>query len=150
MASVAPGTDLLLQGALATAMARELAVLHRLRVRDLDLDALVGEATKVVRTRTGIVLAIAGNALKAFPGLGTLGGGVMHAVAYGLIFDSLGRAMVKAFAETGRLDRSATLAAFESALRANSGSQIQRIAALAQQLVRDESAQTSPRSGASP
>lgn len=150
MASVAPGTDLLLQGALATAMARELAVLHRLRVRDLDLDALVDEATKVVRTRTGIVLAIAGNALKAFPGLGTLGGGVMHAVAYGLIFDSLGRAMVKAFAETGRLDRSATLAAFESALRADSGSQIQRIAALAQQLVRDESAQTSPRSGASP
>jgi len=58
--------------------------------------------------------------------------------------------MAKAFAETGRLDRSATLAEFESALRANSGSQIQRIAALAQQLVRDESAQTSPRSGASP
>ena len=36
-----------------------------------------------------IVLAVAGNALKAFPGLGTLGGGVLHAFAYALIFDSM-------------------------------------------------------------
>jgi len=137
LASVVPGTDLLLQGALATAMARELAVLYRLRMRDLDLDAMVAQASKVVRTRTGIVLAIAGNALKAFPGLGTLGGSVTHAIAYGLIFDSLGRAMANAFSDAGNLDRSATLAAFEAALRADSAPRIQRVASLTQQLLGD-------------
>jgi len=42
------------------------------------------------------VLAIAGNGLKAFPGIGTIAGGLVHAVAYGLIFDTLGKSLVKA------------------------------------------------------
>jgi GTPase SAR1 family protein len=135
MASVAPGTDLLLQGALATALAKELAALHRLRLRDLDVDALMSQASRIVRTRTGIVLAIAGNALKAFPGIGTLGGGVMHAVAYGLIFDSLGRSMNRAFADTGECDRSATLAAFEASLGQDSGAQLTRVTGMVRQLL---------------
>ena len=52
-----------------------------------------------------MVLAIAGNALKAFPGLGTLGGGVLHAFAYALIFDSLGRALAASLAERRSLDQ---------------------------------------------
>ena len=39
-------------------------------------------------------LAVAGNGLKAFPGVGTVAGGLVHAVAYGLIFDALGRSLV--------------------------------------------------------
>ncbi len=119
---------------------------QRLSVQECEQRA--SEAERIVTRYTR--RAIVGNALKAFPGLGTLGGGVMHAVAYGLIFDSLGRAMARAFAETGHLDRSATLAAFESALRTDSGSRVGRIAALAQQLVGDEPAPAHLRSGESP
>ena len=64
-----------------------------------------------------VTLAIAGNALKAFPGLGTVGGGLVHAVAYGLVFDSLGRAVAATLAQARRLDREATLAAFEQELQ---------------------------------
>ena len=63
------------------------------------------------------VLAIAGNALKAFPGLGTVGGGLVHAVAYGLVFDSLGRAVAATLSQARSLDRQATLDAFEQQLQ---------------------------------
>ncbi len=38
-------------------------------------------------------MAVAGNGLKAFPGVGTVAGGLVHAVAYGLVFDALGRGL---------------------------------------------------------
>src|SRR5690606_17908707 len=75
LAAVAPGTDILIQGALATAMVRELARIHGVPVRELDVESLLTRLGLSVRNTTAIVLAIAGNALKAFPGLGTLGGG---------------------------------------------------------------------------
>ncbi|MBS7456402.1 GTPase domain-containing protein [Coralloluteibacterium stylophorae] len=133
LAAIAPGTDLLIQGALATAMLRALAELHGLRVRDLDLDALIGEASGMVRTTTSVTLAIAGNALKAFPGLGTLGGGLVHAVAYGLIFDSLGRAVARTLANTAALDREATLRAFAEELERPSRERLAGIVALARE-----------------
>ena len=117
LAAVAPGTDLIIQGALGTAMVRELAAVHGLRMRDVDVDELIGNAGSLVRTSTAVTLAIAGNALKAFPGLGTVGGGLVHAVAYGLVFDSLGRAVAATLAQARRLDREATLAAFEQELQ---------------------------------
>jgi GTP-binding protein EngB required for normal cell division len=104
LAAVAPGSDLLIQGALATGLVRELAALYAVPLKDLDLDAFLARAALTVRTATTVVLAIAGNALKAFPGLGTLGGGVLHAIAYGLVFDSLGRAVATTLAEQQRLD----------------------------------------------
>ena len=51
---------------------------------------------------TALTLAIAGNAFKAFPGVGTISGGVIHAVAYGMIFDSLGRAAAETMGEPRR------------------------------------------------
>lgn len=117
LAAVAPGTDLIIQGALATAMVRELTAIHALGVRDIDIDGLIERAGGLVRTTTSITLAIAGNALKAFPGLGTIGGGLLHAVAYGLVFDSLGRAVSATLAHTASLDREATLQAFEAELK---------------------------------
>ena len=88
--AVAPGSDILIQGALGTGLVRELARIHGVPVRELDVEALVSRLGLTVRNTTAIVLAIAGNALKAFPGLGTLGGGMLHAIAYGLVFDSVG------------------------------------------------------------
>ena len=117
LAAVAPGTDLIIQGALGTAMVRELASVHGLRMRDVDIDGLIANAGSIVRTSAALTLAIAGNALKAFPGLGTVGGGLVHAVAYGLVFDSLGRAVAATLAQARGLDRQATLDAFEEQLK---------------------------------
>jgi GTP-binding protein EngB required for normal cell division len=104
LAAVMPGSDILIQGALGTALVRELARVHEVPVRELDIEALMSRLGLTVRNTSAIVLAIAGNALKAFPGLGTLGGGVMHAVAYGLVFDSVGHALAATLAERAQLD----------------------------------------------
>ncbi len=131
LAAVAPGTDLLIQGALATGMVRELCRIHGLKPRDIDLDALLARAGGTVRSSTAITLAIAGNALKAFPGAGTLGGGLVHALAYGLIFDALGRAVAVTLAETRRFDREATLQRFTAELQAPAGDRLTALAKLA-------------------
>ncbi|MES2313613.1 MAG: GTPase, partial [Pseudomonadota bacterium] len=81
LAAVAPGSDLVIQGALATGLTRALAELYGVKVSDVQIDDFVQQARLTLRTGTSIVLAVAGNALKAFPGLGTLGGGVLHAFA---------------------------------------------------------------------
>src|SRR5262249_8683717 len=107
LAAVMPGTDLVVQGVLATALLRELAKLYDVALRDVDIDEFLGRARLTLRTSSSIVLAIAGNAAKAFPGLGTLGGGVLHAIAYGLIFDSLGQAVAATLREHRALDREA-------------------------------------------
>ncbi|MEO5625075.1 MAG: GTPase [Dokdonella sp.] len=104
LAAVAPGSDILIQGALGTALVRELARIHGVAVRELDVEALLARVGMTVRNTTALVLAIAGNAMKAFPGLGTLGGGVLHAIAYGLVFDSLGHALADTLAERSSLD----------------------------------------------
>jgi len=116
LAAVAPGSDIVIQGALATAMLRELTRLYGVGLKHLDLDAFLARAGATVRTTSALALAIAGNALKAFPGLGTIGGGAVHAVAYGLIFDSLGRAVAQTLAERAPLDEAA-VQRFAAALR---------------------------------
>jgi GTP-binding protein EngB required for normal cell division len=143
LAAVAPGTDLVIQGALAAALVRELAAIHQLPLRDLDVDAFLARAGGLVRTTTSVTLAVAGNALKAFPGLGTLGGGVLHAVAYGLIFDSLGRAVAQTLAETAELDREATLQAFRAGLERPAAERLQALAALALEAWRERAATNS-------
>ncbi len=131
LAAVAPGTDLVIQGALATALTRELCQIHGLRARDVDIDDLLGRAGGLLRTGTSITLAVVGNALKAFPGFGTLGGGLVHAVAYGLIFDSLGRALADTLANTRELDRDATLDAFGKRLASPSTERLLALARIA-------------------
>lgn len=116
LAAIAPGTDLVIQGALATALTRELCSIHGLKARDVDIDDLLSRAGSLARTSTSITLAVVGNGLKAFPGFGTLGGGLLHAVAYGLIFDSLGRALAATLGQINALDRDATLDAFRAGL----------------------------------
>lgn len=136
LAAVAPGSDLVIQGALATAMARELGKLHGIAVSDLQIDDFLKQARMNLRTSTSIVLAIAGNALKAFPGLGTLGGGVLHAFAYALIFDSLGKALAATLAERQRLDAREAGERLRDLLGEASGQRIRRLAALTVDAVR--------------
>ncbi len=103
LAAVAPGSDLIIQGVLATQLLRELSALYGMQLKEMQIDSFLQLAEGRIRNMSAITLAIAGNALKAFPGLGTLTGGLVHAVAYGMIFDSLGRAAAKSLASRGAL-----------------------------------------------
>jgi len=136
MAAVAPGTDLVIQGALAAGMVRALAELHGVRVTDVDIENLLKQARLTLRTGTSVVLAVAGNALKAFPGLGTLGGGVLHAFAYALIFDSLGRALAATLAERQALDQADAGERMRELLGDASGSRLRRLAELTGEALR--------------
>ncbi len=116
MAAVAPGSDLLIQGTLATLLVRRLTELYDARPSEVDLDDLVKAAGGRLRGGTALILAIAGNAAKAFPGFGTLGGGMLHALAYGMIFTSLGRALADTLHQRGELDPDQVLSGFEKTL----------------------------------
>ena len=98
LAALTPGSDIVIQGALATKLYHDLCRLYDQPPRSIDLDRFLQLAGGRVRKATAITLAVAGNALKAFPGIGTVSGGLVHAVAYGMIFHSLGRAASQALA----------------------------------------------------
>jgi hypothetical protein len=138
MAAVAPGSDILIQGALGTALVRELARINGVAVRELDVEALLSRVGLTVRNTTALVLAIAGNALKAFPGLGTLGGGVLHAIAYGLVFDSLGHALADTLAERSSLDAADVETRVRALLAQPARDRIERVARLAIDAARGE------------
>lgn len=131
LAAVTPGSDLVIQGALGAAMLKELANLHEVPIRQLDLDRFLELAGGRVRRTTSIVLAVAGNGLKAFPGVGTVTGGLMHAVAYGMIFESLGQAAARTMATRGELRPLPAAQAFEDDLRESLSTRAQNAAAVA-------------------
>ncbi|MGB5305957.1 MAG: GTPase, partial [Gammaproteobacteria bacterium] len=103
LAAISPGTDILIQGYLGTRMVKSLCELYEVPARELELQKLLTLTQKQIRTALPLLLAVAGNAAKAFPGVGTLAGGLMHAVAYGLIFDALGRAVTRTLETRGEL-----------------------------------------------
>jgi len=131
MAAMAPGTDLIIQGYLATQLVKELSGLYDVSVRKVDTDLLLELVQKQARKGTTIVLAIAGNGLKAFPGGGTVAGGALHAVAYGMLFDSLGHAIAKALESRGKLHPVQTATLFRENMRENMGSTAKSLAKIA-------------------
>jgi len=104
LAAVAPGTDLVIQGVLASSLLTELCKVFGVKARDVEIGELLKRAELRARLQWAVGLSITGNALKAFPGLGTVGGGLIHAVAYGLIFEALGRAVVNSLKAHGKLE----------------------------------------------
>ncbi|MFC1688538.1 GTPase [Pseudomonadota bacterium] len=116
LAAVAPGSDLVIQGVLATRLIRELSKLYDVPVKEIEIESFLELAGGKVKNMTALTLAIAGNAFKAFPGVGTLSGGVIHAVAYGMIFDSLGKAAAETMASRGELRPYPAAEAFEELL----------------------------------
>ncbi len=76
-------------------------------------------------------LAVAGNGLKAFPGAGTVAGGLVHAVAYGLIFDALGRSLVMTLSRHGELLPEVAAKEFEEGISEHIEAGVGRIARLA-------------------
>lgn len=131
LAAVAPGSDLVIQGVLATRLIRELSRLYDVPVKEIEIEAFLEQAGGKVRSMTAITLAIAGNAFKAFPGIGTISGGLIHAVAYGMIFDSLGRAAALTMASRGELRPYPAAETFEELLHEHLESGAVRFAQLA-------------------
>jgi len=133
LAAIAPGSDLVIQGVLATQLLRELSQLYEVPVKEMHIESFLQLAGGKLKNMTAITLAITGNALKAFPGLGTISGGLVHAVAYGMIFDSLGKAAAATLASRGELRPYPAAVAFEELMNENLESGAVRFAKLVAQ-----------------
>jgi hypothetical protein len=97
-------------------MVQSLCALYEISPKQMEIDAVIKMAGGKLKTSVSLVLAVAGNALKAFPGIGTAVGGVTHAVAYGMIFNALGHAVLESVTTLGTLDAQATNKKFEENL----------------------------------
>jgi uncharacterized protein (DUF697 family) len=145
MAAITPGSDLVIQGYLAVSMVKELANLYEVPVRQMDTDLLLELVQKRVARSTTIMLAVAGNALKAFPGLGTLAGGITHAAAYGMIFDALGKAVALSLESRGALRPAQAAQVFEESLSEDLEARARRFARLALQVREEHEKEREPR-----
>ena len=116
LAAVSPGSDLVIQGVLGTQMVKGLCALYDVPVRQLDIDKLLDFSGGQMKKSAPLLLAVAGNGMKAFPGIGTVTGGLTHAVAYGLIFDALGHAVNKTLQQRGKLQPAPVAITFKEML----------------------------------
>lgn len=130
MAAVGPGTDLLIQGWLGMQMLKELSAVYGVPAQEIELKRFLDLASRHVGRRMNLLLALAGNVLKAFPGVGTVLGGALHAIAYGLIFESLGQAAARSLASRGELAPGVAVHLFEDALGEHLETRARRLAAL--------------------
>ena len=131
LAAVSPGTDILIQGYIGTSMTQQLCKLYGAAPRDLDVEEFLNLSQSRVGRALPLTLAVAGNGLKAFPGLGTVAGGVVHAVAYGLIFDALGRSLVLTLSTHGELDPEVAAREFEEGISEHIEAGVKRVARMA-------------------
>ncbi|MFK7886288.1 MAG: GTPase [Gammaproteobacteria bacterium] len=131
LAAISPGSDIVIQGYLGTAMTRDLSALWGASVRDMDVEEFLSMSQSRVGKALPLSLAVAGNGLKAFPGIGTVAGGLVHAVAYGLIFDALGRSLAQSLAERGEFVPDAAASAFEGSLSEHMEKSVRQVARIA-------------------
>ncbi len=131
LAAVSPGTDVIIQGYIGTAMTKELCKLYGAAPRDLDIEEFLDMSQSRVGRALPLTLAVAGNGLKAFPGVGTVAGGLVHAVAYGLIFDALGRSLVLTLERHGQLVPEEAVKEFEEGISEHIEAGVRRVARLA-------------------
>jgi len=131
LAAVSPGTDVLIQGYIGTAMTQELCKLYGAAPRDLDIEEFLNLSQSRLGRALPLSLAVAGNGLKAFPGLGTVAGGLVHAVAYGLIFDALGRSLILTLSRHGELVPEVAAKEFEDGISEHIEAGVRRVAQMA-------------------
>ena len=144
MAAITPGSDLVIQGYLGIAMVKEMSNLYGVPVRKMDTDLLLELVQKRVARSTTIMLAVAGNAMKAFPGVGTLVGGVTHAVAYGMIFEALGKAVGQSLESRGALRPAQAAQVFEESLSEDLEARARRFTRLALEIHRADREEEGP------
>ena len=131
LAAVSPGTDIVIQGYIATTMAQELSKLYGVPPRDLDIEQFLSLSESRAGKALPLALAVAGNGLKAFPGVGTVAGGIVHAVAYGLIFDALGRSLVRTLSSHGELVPEVAAKEFEDSISEHIEAGVRKVAEMA-------------------
>ncbi|HPQ94984.1 MAG: 50S ribosome-binding GTPase [Thiothrix sp.] len=119
MAAMTPGTDLVIQGVLGARMVKQLCDLYESPVKQLDIDNFLDFSQGQLKKSIPILLAVAGNTLKAFPGIGTVAGGLVHAVAYGIIFDALGHSVAYTLEKRGTLKAAPAALTFREMLSGN-------------------------------
>ena len=119
MASVSPGADIVVQGYLGTRMVKDLCELYDAPIKQLDIDKFLDFSQDQLKKSVPLILAVAGNGLKAFPGIGTVAGGLVHAVAYGMIFDALGKSVTKTLEQRGQLRAAPAALTFKEMLSEN-------------------------------
>ena len=133
LAAVSPGTDIVIQGYIGTTMTRSLCKLYGVSPKDVDVEEFLTLSQSRAGKALPLVLAVAGNGLKAFPGIGTVAGGLVHAVAYGLIFDALGRSLVLSLAKHGALKPDVAAGEFEESISEHIEAGVRQVAELALQ-----------------
>lgn len=119
MAAITPGSDVVIQGAIGYRMVQALSENYQIPAKSINIDHFLELAGKQVMRTLPLTLAVAGNLLKVFPGVGTLSGGLLHAVAYGLMVESLGKAVSATLAARGKLPIKAALSLYEEKLAEN-------------------------------
>ncbi len=131
LAAVSPGTDVIIQGYIGTMMTQSLCRLYGAAPRDLDIENFLNLSQSRAGKALPLSLAVAGNGLKAFPGLGTVAGGLVHAVAYGLIFDALGRSLVLTLDKHGQLVPETAAKEFEEGINEQFEAGVRQVAKMA-------------------
>lgn len=127
MATIGPGTDILLQGYFCVDMTKKICKIYEVDAKEIDIESLVSAINGKVKKQISIVLALVGNVLKAFPGIGTITGGAVHAVAYGLIFESVGNALIKCFEQNNQFEKKDIIKALEDELSENLESRTRKL-----------------------
>jgi len=131
MAAVSPGTDIIVQGYIGTSMTKELCLLFDVAPRDLDIEDFLTLSQSRAGKALPLSLAVAGNGLKAFPGIGTVAGGLVHAVAYGLIFDALGRSLIMTLTKHGAFDSETAAREFEEGISEHIEAGVRQVVSIA-------------------
>jgi hypothetical protein len=130
LAAVSPGTDVLIQGYLGFNLIKELCALYEVPAREIDMQRFLDLAGNQIKRSLNLLLALVGNIFKAFPGMGTVVGGMLHAVVYGLIFESLGKAVARSLESRGDLVSGPALRMFEDNLSEDLEARAKRLAQL--------------------
>lgn len=138
LAAVSPGTDILIQGYLGTALVKALCRIYDVPARDIDIQRFLDIAQGYVGRALPLLLAISGNVLKAFPGVGTVAGGLVHAVAYGIIFDAMGKGLANSLETTGDLRPAAAARKVGDRFGEDIGKKARQMARLALEAHRDK------------
>ncbi len=138
LAAVSPGTDVIIQGYIGTTMTQSLCKLYGAAPRDLDIEHFLTLSQSRAGKVLPLSLAVAGNGLKAFPGLGTVAGGLVHAVAYGLIFDALGRSLVLTLGKHGELVPETAAKDFEEGINEHIEAGVRQVAKMALDQKKDD------------
>jgi uncharacterized protein len=131
LAAVGPGTDVIIQGYLGTSLVKAMCALYDIPAREIDIQRFLDIAQVYVGRARPLLLAISGNVLKAFPGAGTVAGGLVHAVAYGIIFDAMGKGLANSLETTGTLRPAAAAREVGDQFGENIGKRARQLARLA-------------------